>query len=94
MSGGVELHERVLGPNRSGIGAILNELALTIGRQHRYDDADRSRAEHLLRDLGCGHLVGRRFSTGSQGERQRMLLARAMTALTLALAPSADAGDD
>lgn len=44
----------------------------------RYDEADRARAEGLLRELGCGHLIGRRFSTGSQGERQRVLLARAL----------------
>ena len=44
----------------------------------RYDKADRARADQLLRDLGCGHLLGRRFSSGSQGERQRTLLARAL----------------
>ena len=44
----------------------------------RYDDADHRRADDLLRALGCGHLIGRRFSTGSQGERQRVLLARAL----------------
>jgi iron complex transport system ATP-binding protein len=44
----------------------------------RYDEDDRLRAEELLRVFGCGHLVGRRFSTGSQGERQRVLLARAL----------------
>jgi iron complex transport system ATP-binding protein len=44
----------------------------------RYDDEDHRRAERLLHDLGCGHLIGRTFSTGSQGERQRVLLARAL----------------
>ena len=37
----LEIHERVLGPNRPGAAAILNELALTIGHQGRFDDADR-----------------------------------------------------
>jgi CHAT domain-containing protein len=37
----LEIHERVLGPNRPGIGAVLSELALTIGHQGRFDDADR-----------------------------------------------------
>ncbi len=43
----LEIHERVLGPNRPGAAAILNELALTIGHQGRFDDADRvfARAE-------------------------------------------------
>ncbi len=46
----LEIHERVLGPDRAGAGAILNELALTIGRQYRYDDADRvfARAEKVV----------------------------------------------
>jgi len=44
----------------------------------RYDEEDHRRAERLLHDLGCGHLIGRTFSTGSQGERQRVLLARAL----------------
>ena len=46
----LEIHERVLGPDRPGAGAILNELALTIGRQYRYDDADRvfARAEKVV----------------------------------------------
>jgi CHAT domain-containing protein len=46
----LEIHERVLGPDRPGSGAILNELALTIGRQYRYDDADKvfARAEKVV----------------------------------------------
>jgi len=44
----------------------------------RYDDADRRRASTLLEELGCAHLAGRPFSTASQGERQRVLLARAL----------------
>lgn len=44
----------------------------------RYDEDDQRRAVELLRQLGCGHLVGRRFSTGSHGERQRILLARTL----------------
>jgi iron complex transport system ATP-binding protein len=43
-----------------------------------YDDADRRRADELLLTLGCGHLSGRRLATVSQGERQRVLLARAL----------------
>jgi CHAT domain-containing protein len=48
----LEIHERVLGPDRPGAGAILNELALTIGRQYRYADADRifARAEKVVRN--------------------------------------------
>jgi iron complex transport system ATP-binding protein len=45
-----------------------------------FDDRDRARAEALLERFGCSHLRGRRFSTASQGERQRLLLARALFA--------------
>ena len=43
----LEIHERVVGPDRPGAAAILNELALTIGHQSRFEDADRvfARAE-------------------------------------------------
>jgi CHAT domain-containing protein len=37
----LEIHERVLGPGRPGAAAILNELALTLGHQGRFDDADK-----------------------------------------------------
>ena len=43
----LEIHERVVGADRPGTAAILSELALTIGHQGRFDDADRvfARAE-------------------------------------------------
>jgi iron complex transport system ATP-binding protein len=44
----------------------------------RFDDADERRAAALLERVGCGHLTARRFATASQGERQRVLLARAL----------------
>jgi iron complex transport system ATP-binding protein len=44
----------------------------------RYDAEDRSRAGARLADVGCAHLADRVFETCSQGERQRVLLARAM----------------
>ncbi|MGH2672935.1 MAG: ABC transporter ATP-binding protein [Actinomycetota bacterium] len=43
-----------------------------------FDEADVRRAAALLERVGCGHLAARRFATGSQGERQRVLLARAL----------------
>jgi iron complex transport system ATP-binding protein len=43
-----------------------------------FDDADERRATTLLEQVGCGHLAARRFATASQGERQRVLLARAL----------------
>jgi iron complex transport system ATP-binding protein len=45
---------------------------------HRYDDADRSRALVLLDRFGCLALAEHGFTTLSAGERQRVLLARAL----------------
>ena len=39
---------------------------------------DRSAAMRLLQDVGCSHLAGRPFETCSTGERQRVLIARAL----------------
>jgi CHAT domain-containing protein len=43
----LEIHERVIGVNKPGSATILNDLALAIGLQQRFDDADRvfARAE-------------------------------------------------
>jgi iron complex transport system ATP-binding protein len=41
-----------------------------------YTPSDRERATELLVRFGCEHLVGRSLAKASQGERQRVLLAR------------------
>jgi iron complex transport system ATP-binding protein len=43
-----------------------------------FDEVDGRRAVALLERVGCGDLAARRFATASQGERQRVLLARAL----------------
>jgi len=45
---------------------------------HHYDDADRTAAATALARAGVEHLAGRTFGTLSSGERQRVLLARAL----------------
>ncbi len=45
---------------------------------HTYTDEDRDRARVLLEDQHVGHTIGRRFASLSSGERQRVLLARAL----------------
>jgi iron complex transport system ATP-binding protein len=45
---------------------------------HTYDDAERARARALLERMGCGHLIGRALGTASDGERQRVQLARTL----------------
>ncbi len=45
---------------------------------HRWTDADRDAARTEMERVGAAHLAGRRFGTLSSGERQRVLLARAL----------------
>ena len=74
-------------------GAVLRSLRPTItahdivltGRfadlepwWHRYDDADHARAEALLAEAGMAPVSGRTFEMLSEGERQQVLLARAL----------------
>jgi iron complex transport system ATP-binding protein len=45
---------------------------------HRYTQADFDRADRLLTDAGVGDIVDRPFGVISEGERQQVLLARAL----------------
>jgi iron complex transport system ATP-binding protein len=45
---------------------------------HQWTDDDRAAARVELERVGAGHLAGRHFGTLSSGERQRVLLARAL----------------
>jgi iron complex transport system ATP-binding protein len=46
---------------------------------HDYDDADRAAAHRALERVGVAHLADRRFGACSSGERQRVLVARALS---------------
>ena len=45
---------------------------------HTYSDDDRAQAQAVLDRVGAGHLGGRRFGDCSDGERQRVLMARSL----------------
>lgn len=50
-----------------------------LGRwRERYDDIDYDRAIDILESLGAEHLVDRTYDTLSEGERKRVLIARAL----------------
>lgn len=45
---------------------------------HQYSDNDRAKAQYVLDRVGAGHLSRRRFGVCSDGERQRVLVARSL----------------
>lgn len=65
-------------------GAMVIDLVLTgsyavLGRwQEEYTSEDVHRAVGLLEQMGCAHLIQRRFATLSEGERKRVQIARAL----------------
>jgi len=59
---------------------VLSGKFATIGLYDGYSKADLERAEALMASLGCGAFMHRTYDTLSQGERQRVLIARALMA--------------
>lgn len=65
-------------------GLPVRDIVLTGKRStlvpwlQRYGREDVERAERLLSRMGCGHLNGQALEACSQGERQRVLIARAL----------------
>ncbi len=47
---------------------------------HTYEEVDEARAAELLAMVGCAHVVDRAVGDCSEGERKRILLARALMA--------------
>lgn len=64
------VHELVMTGATNTVAALWN----------RYGDAERKRARELLDLLGCADLAERSVATCSQGERQRVRIARALMA--------------
>jgi iron complex transport system ATP-binding protein len=61
------------------IDLVLTASYAILGRwKEEYESSDVTRAVELLEALGCSHLIRRRFSTLSEGERKRVQIARAM----------------
>src|SRR6201985_1433052 len=66
-------------PGEKVIDLVLTASYAMLGRwREEYDSADVTRAVELLDALGCAHLIRRKFSTLSEGERKRVQIARAM----------------
>jgi iron complex transport system ATP-binding protein len=58
---------------------VLSASYGVVGRwREAYDDLDHGRADDLLREVGVVHLADRTFGTLSEGERKRVMVARAL----------------
>ena len=72
------LAERVP-PDEKVIDIVLTASYAMLGRwTEEYDSHDVTRAVELIDQLGCAHLIRRRFATLSEGERKRVQIARAL----------------
>ena len=71
--------EEAFSPRRTALEVVLTGATGTIQvLQERLDEAARERAERLLEQFGCTAVAAHSFASCSQGERRRILLARAL----------------
>ncbi|QOS81758.1 ABC transporter ATP-binding protein [Paenibacillus sp. JNUCC31] len=73
------LQEKLYGTDRTQYVVISGKHA-TIGLYDKLSDEDLDQARELMRTLGCQHLWDREYRTCSQGEKQKLLIARALMA--------------
>ena len=73
------LQERLY-PSSRAEHIVLSGKHATIGLYDEVDETDQTRALEWMTQLGCAHLVGRTYQTCSQGEKQKLLIARALMA--------------
>ena len=70
---------RMLRPGVTARDAVLSAKHAALETWwHDYDEDDRARADALLERMGCAHLADRELATASDGERQRIQLARTL----------------
>jgi iron complex transport system ATP-binding protein len=71
--------EDAFSPRRTALDVVLTGATGTIQvLQERLDDAAQERAAQLLEQFGCVDVADHAFASCSQGERRRLLLARAL----------------
>ncbi|MBJ6362656.1 ABC transporter ATP-binding protein [Paenibacillus sp. GCM10012307] len=59
---------------------VISGKYASIGLYEKPAAEDIEQAHQLMRDLRCGHLIGGLYRTCSQGEKQKILIARALMA--------------
>ncbi len=65
-------------PSETTEEIVIGARDAVIRMLRKPENAETERALMLLKLVGCEHLTGRQFSTLSDGERQRVLIARAL----------------
>ena len=72
--------QRIPGSSTVSSVVLTASWGQSLSFHESYEDEDTARAEDLIALFGVAALADRRFSTLSEGERQRVLLARALMA--------------
>ncbi|MGG4494965.1 ABC transporter ATP-binding protein [Brevibacillus reuszeri] len=75
----LSLQEKLHGGDLAQSVVVSGKYA-SIGLYERTSEEEWTRAKELMRTLGCEHLWNREFNTCSQGEKQKLLIARALMA--------------
>ncbi|MFC4767047.1 ABC transporter ATP-binding protein [Effusibacillus consociatus] len=65
-------------PSDSALDVVVSGKYASIGLWETVESSDRERAFEELAKFGCSHLAAERYGTLSQGEKQKVLLARAL----------------
>jgi iron complex transport system ATP-binding protein len=65
-------------PNESVLDIVISGKYASIGLWTKADRQDQVHALEVLDQIGCGNLAEKRYHTLSQGEKQKVLLARAL----------------
>lgn len=71
------LQEKLYG-NEKAEDLVVSGKYASIGLYEKPSEEDYERADQLMNQLRCTHLVGRSYQTCSQGEKQKLLIARAL----------------
>ncbi|WP_156289568.1 ABC transporter ATP-binding protein [Oceanobacillus salinisoli] len=57
---------------------VVSGKFASIGLYESTNDTDFEKAYHIMDQLGCSHIIGRTYQTCSQGEKQKILIARGL----------------
>ncbi|RUT36001.1 ABC transporter ATP-binding protein [Paenibacillus zeisoli] len=71
------LQEKLYG-NEKAEDLVVSGKFASIGLYEKPSAEDYNRAKQLMEQLRCSHLAGRSYQTCSQGEKQKLLIARAL----------------